>query len=89
MQPTAQRKSVLPAATGEDTTDKKVYSLHITTSPRLCQILWGTAAGAAFLGMLGVIGGMEKDTIEFMTGIIWELIFLVIWIISLEQGGWI
>lgn len=73
-----QRKSALPAATGEDAKKEKVYWLHITTSRPVCQILRGAIAWAALLGLLGVIGGMDRETIRFAPGIFWATALLIL-----------
>ena len=72
-----QRKSALPAATGEDANEKSLW-LHITTSRPVCQTLRGVVAGAALLGLLGIIGGMEQETIRFWPGMFWAAVMLIL-----------
>ena len=84
-----QRKSALPAATEEGAHAKKQVCLHITTNPRFCQILRGITAGVSFMGMMGVVGGMENNTIGFAAGIVWTAALMAAWIVSLVKGGWL
>lgn len=90
---TTQRKSALPAGTGEDAHEKNEYEkicrLHITISRPVCQTLRGIVAWAALLGLLGVIGGMDQETIRFWPGIFWAVILMAAWIASLAAGGWL
>ena len=43
----------------------------------------------SFLGLLGVIGGMDNNSIGLVPGVIWAAIFLAAWVVSLDLGGWI
>ena len=43
----------------------------------------------SFLGLLGVLGGMDNETIGFVLGMIWAAIFMAAWIASLAAGGWL
>ena len=52
-----QRKSASAAATDGDAKRKKLH-LHITTTLRPCQILFGITSWVSFLGLLGVMLGM-------------------------------
>ncbi len=83
-----QRKSASAAATDRDAKRKKLH-LHITTTLRPCQILFGTISWASLLGLLGVLGGMDNETIGFVLGMIWAAIFMAAWIASLAAGGWL
>jgi hypothetical protein len=83
-----QRKSASAAATDRDAKRKKLH-LHITTTLRPCQILFGTTSWVSFLGLLGVLGGMDNETIGFVLGMIWAAIFMAAWIASLAAGGWL
>ena len=83
-----QKENALSDPT-EEGEKEKIFQLHITTGPLFCQILRGAAAGAAFLGMLGVVGGMEHGRVGLLPGTFWAAVCLVLWIMSLEQGGWL
>ena len=83
-----QRKSASAAATDGDAKRKKLH-LHITTTLRPCQILFGTTSWVSFLGLLGVLGGMDNETLGFVLGMIWAAIFMAAWIASLAAGGWL
>ena len=83
-----QRKSASAAATDGDAKRKKLH-LHITTTLRPCQILFGITSWVSFLGLLGVLGGMDNETIGFVLGMIWAAIFMAAWIASLAAGGWL
>ena len=83
-----KRKSASAAATDGDAKRKKLH-LHITTTLRPCQILFGTTSWVSFLGLLGVLGGMDNETIGFVLGMIWAAIFMAAWIASLAAGGWL
>lgn len=85
---TTQRKSASAAATDGDAKRKKLH-LHITTTLRPCQILFGTISWVSFLGLLGVLGGMDNETIRFVPGMIWAAIFMAAWIALLAAGGWL
>ena len=80
-----QRKSASAAATDGDA-KRKTFHLHITTTLRPCQILFGTTSWVSFLGLLGVLGGMDNETIGFVLGMIWAAIFMAAWIASLAAG---
>ena len=43
----------------------------------------------SFLGLLGVIGGMDNGTVRFVPGIIWSIIFLAALAASASAGGWL
>ncbi|MCI9456903.1 MAG: hypothetical protein HFE44_07990 [Oscillospiraceae bacterium] len=73
----------------ERQTQRKKLHLHITTTLRPCQILFGTISWASLLGLLGVLGGMDNETIGFVLGMIWAAIFMAAWIASLAAGGWL
>lgn len=72
-----QRKSAPAAATAKSTTEKQLQ-LHITTTLPFCQILRGAAAWASFIGLLGVAGGMEQETISFLPGCFWMAALLIL-----------
>lgn len=76
---TEQRKSA-PAA-GTDGDAKRELHLHITTPPHLCQTLRGAAAWLAVIGMLGIVGGMERGSFPFLPGCFWlaALLMLLDW----------
>lgn len=73
-----QRKSALPAATGKDAKGEKLCWLHITTSRPVCQILRGVIAWVSVVSLLGIIGGMEQETIRFVPGMIWAAAMLIL-----------
>ena len=73
-----QKKSALPAGTGEDAKEEKICWLHIIISPRPCQILHGIVSWVSLLGLLGVIGGMEQETIRFWPGMLWAAVMLIL-----------
>lgn len=72
-----QRKSALPAGT-EESANEKICQLHIITYRPVCQTLRGAVAGAALLGMLGIIGGTEQETIRFWPGMFWAAGMLIL-----------
>lgn len=84
----AQRKSASAAATDGDA-KRKNHHLHITTTSRFCQTLFAVISWVSFLGLLGVIGGMDNGTIGFRPGMLWAVLFMAAWIASLAAGGWL
>ena len=71
-----QKKSASAAATVRSASHparwgKNNNHLYHTTPLTARQILHGAAAWISFLGMLGVMGGIERGSISFGTGCIW------------------
>lgn len=47
------------------------YHLHHTIPLNVCQTVRGAVAGLSFLGLLGVMGGMERGSTGELAGIAW------------------
>ena len=58
-------------------------------SSEVIHTVLAVSACISFLGLLGVIGGMDNNSIGLVPGVIWAAIFLAAWVVSLDLGGWI
>lgn len=59
--------------------------MTVKTKKRIC----GSLAVLALLFNLGVIGGMERDTISLTTGVILSFISLVVFAAAAYKGGYL
>lgn len=60
-----------------------VSSLHIKRTSL------GILSWIAFTGLLGGIGGMDRETVGLIPGLVWAGVCLAVWIVCLWAGGWI
>jgi len=76
---TLERKTA-PAAAADGSAIKKEEPccLHITITPAFCQTLRGAAGWAAVIGILGVAGGIEQETIQLWPGCFWMAALLAL-----------